>query len=128
VVKGDNSDSSKWKGMEFGVKEAMNKWLQQIYIGKGHDFIAIEGVKDNFIFNGLEFIRLIYVGDNAFLLTTKGEQSIENAFNEDHQWLEKTFEYIMSWNNHSIITNRRLWVRCWGIPFNYGDGNALREL
>jgi len=105
-----------WKGMEIQVKEEAKEWLQRSYVGRLNKFCNIEDIKESFILNDLNFIRLRYLGDNVMLLTAKGEQSIEKAIIDNQERLSNTFESLLAWTNQTSIGYRRAWVRCRGIP------------
>jgi len=76
----------------------------------------METLKESFILNGLDFLRLRYIGDNAILITGEGEENIQNIIDEQREWFLSIFESITTWNNHIVLGNRMCWVRCWGLP------------
>jgi len=78
----------------------------------------IELIRESFILNGLDFIRLRYMSDDTMLLTAKGNANIAKAIEENKEWLLTIFETISTWTRNTIIGHKRAWVRCRGIPLS----------
>ena len=116
VKEGTTNDISvrKWDNVDIKVSVEEKDWLQRSYIGRVHDMSNIGEIRESFILNGLEFIHIRYLGDNAMLLTPEGEDSVGKVVKENHEWLSTMFESITAWSNHTSIGNKRIWVRCRG--------------
>jgi len=55
----------------------------------------LENLKESFILNGLGFMHLRYIDDNAMLITREDDMDLTKVIKENKAWLETNFEFVL---------------------------------
>jgi len=61
--------------------------------------------------------KVKFMGDNLVLLTPKAEERMEDIVKLNNDWLDCIFEDIKPWSESLVVSYKRVWVRCYGLPF-----------
>ncbi|KAK7342420.1 hypothetical protein VNO80_25371 [Phaseolus coccineus] len=112
-------------GQIIQAKVEEKEWMKRSYVGYLNETIDSEDIKNCFFFNGANFIRLRYLGDNVMLLTPEGETKVEDMIKENKEWLEDFFDDIRPWDNSITVGKQRVWVKGWGIPFHLWEWSVF---
>ena len=110
------------------VKEESTNWLQGCFAGRLIGTRKVQGVKDGFIMEGLNFIRIRYLGDKYVLLFRESEGVVKKAYKENKDWFEAFFESVVPWNNNFAVEERLVWVRCRGLPFRFWSRQCFEKV
>jgi len=130
IVKGEAmnyNNTSILAAMEIQVKEEEKEWLHHSYIGRVKNMSNIELIRESFILNGLDFIRLRYMGDDTMLLIAEGNTNIAKAIEENKEWLSTIFETISTWTRNTVMGHRRHGLDVGGFLYPCGGRSALRR-
>jgi len=74
------------------VKEESTNWLQGCFAERLIEARKVQGVKDGFIMEGLNFIRIRYLEEKYVLLFRESEGVVKKAYKENKDWFEAFFE------------------------------------
>lgn len=73
-------------------------------------------------------IRVHYMGDNMFLLSSVGETQVRTFVEENNECLSNFFESIEPWNVNCIPGNCIVLLRCTGMSLNVWNDDGLGKL
>jgi len=130
VVKGVNmgrEDDDQWKGIEIRVAEE-KEWLEKSFVGRLQNMDDLEKLKESFMLNGMGFIHIRYLGDNAVLLTWESKEDALSLIEANKAWLETVFESIVHWENHKVVGNNIRWARIWGVPISLWSRECFEKI
>ena len=130
VVKGVNmgrEDDDQWKGIEIRVAEE-KEWLEKSFVGRLQNMDDLDKLKESFMLNGMRFIHIRYLGDNAVLLTGESKEDVLSLIEANKAWLETVFESIVHWENHKVVGNNIRWARIWGVPISLWSRECFEKI
>jgi len=87
------------------VIEERKDWLTRSLDGSLHNKDDLENLKESFILNGLGFICLRYMNDNAVLITGEDDMDLTKVVEENKAWLETIFEFVTHWEENLYLSN-----------------------
>jgi len=131
VVKGVNmgkEDDDQWKGIEIRVVEEKKEWLEKSFVGRLQNMDDLDKLKESFMLNGMRFIHIRYLGDNAVLLTGESKEDVLSLIEANKAWLETVFESIVHWENHKVVGNNIRWARIWGVPISLWSRECFEKI
>jgi len=59
-----------------------------------------------------------FIGDNVVLIQGYDESEVGKLIEDNKEWWESNFEYISPWSSSLVLHHKKVWVRCWDLPFN----------
>jgi len=63
-------------------------------------------------------IKVKYLGDNIVLMMPKAEERMKDIVKLNNDWFVSLFEDIKPWSESLVVSYKRVWVRCYGLPLN----------
>lgn len=100
------------------VEEKVEQWLKESLVGVVRDVAILNNIQDMFILEGMNYVRVRYLGDCMVLLTGEEGANVREIWNQASDWLDEHFSSISPWKPEMVPSKRMIWVRCEGIPLH----------
>lgn len=121
-----NRNSGKEKQIE--IDDEIAPWLRNSLVGKVKNVELMNSIHDHLILEGINCIRVRYLGDNFVLLTGEDGANVDVIWNHDREWLDGIFESISPWSPETALDHRLVWIRCEGIPLHLWKVSFFKEI
>jgi len=83
--------------IHFRAEETPREWLNNCYIGRVSNLNKVSSLNESFIFGGLGYIKVKFLGGFNVLLKGESEMKIKKAIEENKDWFEEMFDTIIPW-------------------------------
>ena len=110
-----------------GVKEEV-EWLMNSFVGKLSDAGMVQVVKESFIMEGVDFIRVRYLGGQYVLLSGESDGMIQKTLKNNKETMGALFESIIPWEESFAVDEKVVWVRCRGLPLSMWNRGCFERV
>jgi len=110
-----------------GVKEEV-EWLRNNFVGKLSDVGMVQVVKESFIMEGVDFIRVRYLGGQYVLLTGESDGMIQKTLKNNKEMMAALFESIVPWEESFAVDEKVAWIRCRGLPLSMWNRGCFERV
>ena len=63
-------------------------------------------------------VRVRSFGDNVALLTPREGENMEELIKLNREWFDSFFVSIEPWTVSRVVSHKKVWVRCYGLPIS----------
>lgn len=95
------------------------EWLQKCYIATLHEPENFSKAKKMLILQGVEAMRVRYLGGNKVLVSENEGGNLDEWFKNRTDWLRNIFESINLWTPVNVSWSRWVWIRIYGVPLQF---------
>jgi len=110
-----------------GVKEEV-EWLRNNFVGKLSDVGMVQVVKESFIMEGVDFIRVRYLGGQYVLLTGESDGMIQKTLKNNKEMMAALYESIVPWEESFAVDEKVVWVRCRALPLSMWNRGCFERV
>ena len=68
------------------------------------------------------------LGDNLVLLIPKAEERMEDIVKLNNGWFDCFFDDIKPWTESLVVSYKRVWVRCYGLPLQLWNKECFSKI
>ena len=86
------------KGVNFNVTKGDMEWLKNSLVGRVKNVTKVATLPQTLIMEGVECIRVRYLGDNLVLLSDVYGTKVEEVVKREEVWFTKLFASINKWS------------------------------
>jgi len=101
-IKKKNCHKDDWKGLDLSISDEEQTWLKKSFVGMTYHYCNIDVLKQISFVEGLNFIRVRYMGDNLLLLTGKQDINVGKIIEETQELFSTMFQSIFPWIKDNI--------------------------
>lgn len=94
------------------------KWLEDCYSGCLKSEFSWDEHGEELLEESSGILSLRQLGSNLILIQSASERSTEDVLFEFDEWSSYLFEWIRSWKDIDVNSNRRVWTRWYNIPIH----------
>ncbi|KAK7356306.1 hypothetical protein VNO80_15575 [Phaseolus coccineus] len=88
----------------------------------------VQTVKEIFIMEGFNFIRVRYLEEKYVLLSSESKGDVKKTLDENNEWFGTVFELVEPWNNGFAMEEKLVWMRCRGIPLRFWSRQCFEKI
>ncbi|XP_057419154.1 uncharacterized protein LOC130713399 [Lotus japonicus] len=110
------------------IEEEVAPWLKNSWIGRLKRVDLLNSIPELFILEGINCVRVKYMGDNLVLITGVEGSKIKEIWKQADGWLNDMFEEMYPWSPNLTPEQRIIWLRCEGIPLHLWKVKFFQEL
>jgi len=110
-----------------GVKEEV-EWLRNSFVGKLSDVGMVQVVKESFIMECVDFIRVRYLGGQYVLLTGESDGMVQKTLKNNKEMMAALFESIVPWEESFAVDEKVVWIRCRGLPLSMWNRGCFERV
>nr|XP_007133499.1 hypothetical protein PHAVU_011G184000g [Phaseolus vulgaris]ESW05493.1 hypothetical protein PHAVU_011G184000g [Phaseolus vulgaris] len=104
------------------------EWLRNNFDGKLSDAGMVQVVKESFIMEGVDFIRVRYLGGQYVLLSGESDGIIQKTLKDNKEMMGALFESIVPWEESFAVDEKVVWVRCRGLPLSMWNRGCFERV
>ena len=93
------------------VEECNLDWFKGSLVARVHEVGNIQNIKELFVVEGYQSIKLRHLGDNLIILTSMDKADLKECLRGSEEWLSEIFESIDNWSEETTMEFRLTWVR-----------------
>ncbi|KAK6145750.1 hypothetical protein DH2020_019619 [Rehmannia glutinosa] len=113
---------------EFTSSEESRKWAEECYVGALRTPNCAAFIQSTLSKGGFQSIRILKAGHNTIIMKADCKKDMEDLLKEEYQWFESWFEWIHPWDSRAYRTERRCWIKCFGIPIHAWEPRFFHKI
>ena len=92
------------------VEECNLDWFKGSLVARVHEVGNIQNIKELFVVEGYQSIKLRHLGDNLIILTSMDKADLKECLRGSEEWLSEIFESIDNWSEETTMEFRLTWA------------------
>ena len=117
-----------WSGPSITTREQSLPWLTKSMIGRMLDEFNFDTMREECLKGGMSMFSTKFLGDDQVLLSPKAEGRMEELVKSHREWFYSVFAEIKPWTVHDVVRYKRVWVRCYGLPFHLWNRECISKV
>jgi len=118
----------RWRGPNVTTKATILPWMTSSMVGRLKNEVNFEILQEECVKGGMSMFKARYMGDNIVLLSPKAKGRMEDIVKLNKEWFDCIFEDVKPWSESVVAKYKRVWVRCFGLPFHLWSKECLSKV
>ena len=117
-----------WKGPVIDTQHQVLPWMVNSVVRHLSPDVNYDQLCDEVVKEGLNMIKVRFLGDNLVLLTPKGGERMDDLIKHNKEWFESFLKIIDPWSESLVVDHKIVWVRCYELSLSHWNKDCLSKV